>query len=228
MCQLVPPSKQWACAHDRIRSLFFLCVKEMLVARLNHSRGQSSQTPKHFHLKLKERMNGSVWPACTEFEMLERLWKIQTSKINTSAITTIKIKMWAGPGAEPLPMLTSAVIYAPWQNTVGRLLRENKGVNIIFWRCLQACHPPAELCSEVPAPLMTDGRQDAAESGQTGGQLGTGHTMVWGNERSPPFDPAFALTQQVIHKHADRDWVSPTSSELSGGLGEKGDVSKSL
>lgn len=109
----------------------------------------------------------SVWPASTEFDMLERSWKIQTSKIKTSKIKTIKIKMWAGPGEEQLTMLKPAV-NLHYLTKHSRLFTEWKQGSKYYFLALPKVmsHSSSQLCSEVPAPLMTDGRQDAAESGQ--------------------------------------------------------------
>lgn len=136
-----------------------LCVKEMLVARLNIFTWNKV-------VKLKEGTNVSVWPASTELNGWKNHGRFKLPRSKTSAIKTVQIKMWAGLGEEPLTMGKSAVIYTTWQNTVGCLLSENNWVNIIFWLPEVMSHTSSELCPEVPAPVMTDGRQDAAESGQ--------------------------------------------------------------
>lgn len=178
----------------------------------------------------------SVWPASTEFDMLERSWKIQTSKIKTSKMKTIKIKMWAGPGEEQLTMLKPAVNYTTWQNTVGYLQSENKGVNIIFWRCLKSCHTPAPSFVLKSPPLwwQTDGRTLQRADRRTASDWAR-RQADWAHHDLREWDISSIRSGICSNSSGNPQarWsglntVSPTSLELSERLEERGDVSKSL
>lgn len=144
--------------------------------------------------------------------------------------------MWAGLGEEPPTMGKSAVIYAPWQNTIACLLSEKKGVNIISWRCLKSCQPPAPSFVLKSPPLwwQTDGRTLQRADRRTASDWAR-RQADWAHHDLREWEISSFWSGICSNSSGNPqarlsglNTVSTTSSELSERLGEKGDVSKSL
>lgn len=75
--------------------------------------------------------------------------------------------MWAGLGGGATDH-GQIRCHLPYLTKHSRLFIECKQGSKYYFLALPKVmsHSSSELCPEVPAPVMTDGRQDAAESGQ--------------------------------------------------------------